>query len=69
MNFSEQLTRRSGRKGLWLLVCVSDWKKGGRYESPDSLRDKGWAAWRSLTSSPSTDRKRTKKSECVIFYL
>ncbi len=68
MKFSVHSTRRSGRQRLWLLVCVSDWEKGGRYESPASLRDKGWAAWRSLTSSPITDRKRTKKSEWFVFY-
>lgn len=68
MKFSVHTTRRSGRQRLWLLVCVSDWEKGDGYESPASMQDKGWAAWRSITSSPITDRERKKKTEWAIFY-
>jgi len=42
--------------------------KSDGYESPASMRDKGWVAWHSLTSSPITDRERKKKTEWVVFY-
>ena len=60
--------RNSGQQRLWLIVCATDWEKGDGFESPDSLREKGWATWRQIISHPTTDRERKEKAEWVIFY-
>lgn len=68
LRFSVHDSRISGRQRLWLLVCNSDWSKGEGFESPASLQEKGWVAWRQLISSPITDRNQSQKTEWTVFY-